>query len=44
MDWVLYNINSVLKVFHGTSEWLLACNNIHVETLNLYQQYILFLM
>ena len=44
MDWVLYNDNSVLKGFHGTSEWLLACHNIHVEILHLLQQDVPFLM
>ena len=44
MDWVLYNGNSVLKGFHGTSEWLLACHNIHVEILHLFQQDVPFLM
>ena len=44
MDWVLYNNNSVLKGFHGISEWLLACHNIHVEILHLFQQDVPFLM
>ena len=44
MDRVLYNDNSVLKGFHGTSEWLLACHNIHVEILQLFQQDVPFLM
>ena len=44
MEWVLYNENSVLKGFHGTSGWLLACHNIHVEILYLFQQDVPFLM
>ena len=44
MDWVLYNDNSALKGFHGTSEWLVACRNIHVEVLHLFQQDFPFLM
>ena len=44
MDWVLYNDNSMLKRFHGTSEWLLACHNIHVENLYLFQQDFPFFM
>ena len=43
MDWVLYNDNSVLKGFHGTSEWLLACHNIYVEILHMFQQDVPFL-
>ena len=44
MDWVLYDDNFVLKGFHGISEWLLACHNIHVETLHLLQQDVPFVM
>ena len=44
MDWVLYNDNSVLKGFYGTSEWLLACHNIDVQILHLFQQDVPVLM
>ena len=44
MGWVLYDDNSILKGFHGTSEWLLACHNNHVEVLHLFQQDVPFLM
>ena len=37
MNCVLYNDNSVLKGFHGTSEWLLEYHGIHVEVSHLFQ-------
>ena len=44
MNCVLYNDNSVLKGFHGTSEWLLEYHGIHVEVSHLFQQDVSFLM
>ena len=44
MDWALYNDNSVLKGFYGTSKWLLTCHNIQAEILHLLQQDVPFLM